>query len=225
VYQNFELTASRSLCLLPHNLQGRFFSSPIHLDFPVLIQHQVSALRSFDSCTLVLHLVRRRKSFPDAASRQLKSAVMLPPGGVRKGVASCGDPLRICTGPLPYHIHSRRKTFCSNQLVPSKWQHSARNDHISTQALIRPTSLQRQNLRANSSLARAKVAARKGHIPHQPVSKPATSGTAGVGDDAQSIPPAISPRASELSKEIARLGKLQANYYGALSRHRQSNIL
>ena len=183
------------------------------------------ALQSFDSCTLVLHLIRRRKSCPDAASRQLKSAVMLPPGGVRKGVASCGVPLRTCTGPLQYHIHSRRKTFCSNQLVPSRWQHTARKGHTSTQALIQPTSLQRQNSRANSSLTRAKVAARKGHTPHQPANKPATSGTTGVGDDAQSILPAISPRASELSKEIARLGKLQANYYDALSRHRQSDVL
>jgi hypothetical protein len=225
VPQNFASSASRSLCLLPHNHQGRFFSSPIHLVFPVLIQHQVSALQSFDTCTLVLHPIRRRKSCPDAASRQLKSAVMLPPGGVRKGVASCGGPLRICTWPLPYHIHSRRKTFCSNQLVPSRWQHTARNGHTSTQSLIQPISLQRRNLRANSSLARAKVVARKGHTPHQPVSKPAISGTTGVGDDAQSILLANSPRASELSKEIARLGKLQSDYYDALSRHRQSDVL
>jgi Peptidase family M3 len=146
---------------------------------------------------------------------------MLLPDGVRMGMVSRGGPLLICTGSPPYNVSSGRKTSCWRQLIPSRRHHTSHHGHSPARAFIRQawlTSLQFRDTRANSSLARAKAAHRKGRTPHQPANQPQTGRTAGGGESAASILSALAPIVTKLENERARYDKLKSDYYKAVDK-------
>ena len=141
---------------------------------------------------------------------------MLLPGGVRKGMVSCSGPLFICTGPPPYIVLSGRKVSSLNQLLLPRHHHVHNSHHghklandFRHQSCDIPFKF--RDTRANSSLARAKAARRKGRTPQQPADQPQTSGTSNQS--------ALTPRVTELKTEIARHDKLKDNYYKAIDNH------
>jgi Peptidase family M3 len=150
---------------------------------------------------------------------------MLLPGGVRRGAVSCSGPLLLCGGFLPYKIHSGRNTSCSNYLLQSRRQHRSHRGRIFAHALLRQSwasLLQCRSSRANSSLARAKAALRKGGTPQKSGGRPEAVKTPAT-DSATSSHPVLTPIITELKNEHARHEKLKADYYKAVSK--DSNTL
>jgi hypothetical protein len=151
---------------------------------------------------------------------------MLLPGCVRMGAAIiCGNHLLMCTSSSSYNGSSGRKSSLNN-LDPSRVYHGfcrpLLRQHLSV-------SLDCRLSRANSSLARAKAASRKGRIPHQPISKPQASvKLAAKGKD---YPKPLLPILSAVSAEVTeskslytvRLRELEKEYYQTL--HKHSDVL
>lgn len=78
------------------------------------------------------------------------------------------------------------------------------------------SSLECRSSRANSSLARAKAALRKGGTPQKSRGRPKAVKTP-LGGSAKSNLPALTPNVTELKNEKARHEKLKADYYKAVS--------